>query len=107
MKVTPTNLLAALLLTAAGSDRVTAQPLDIELTSSVDDGFTIATVGDLIISHSLAHLVDEPDFGRVVQLLSEADVATGNLETQIIDPRTFTGSNGGEPMAPNLIRQSI
>lgn len=66
-----------------------------ELASSVDDGFTIATVGDVIIAHSLAHLADEEDFAQVIDLLRDADVATGNLETQIIDPRTFVGSNGG------------
>jgi hypothetical protein len=72
-----------------------AQQPDADLRSSVDDGFTIATVGDIIISHSLAHLADEPGFAAVIKLLQDADVATGNMETQIIDARTFLGSNGG------------
>lgn len=72
-----------------------AQQSDAELASSVNDGFTIATVGDVIIAHSLAHLADEPGFAGVMQLLQNADVATGNMETQIIDARTFVGSNGG------------
>jgi poly-gamma-glutamate synthesis protein (capsule biosynthesis protein) len=43
-------------------------------------------------------------FADVVRLLQAADVATGNLETQIIDGRTFEGSRGGsthgaEPLA--------
>lgn len=83
---------------AAGSlfgGLIAAQPAERELASSVDDGFTIATVGDLIIAHPLTHLTDEPDFAAVLEILQNADVATGNMETQIIDARTFQGSNGG------------
>jgi poly-gamma-glutamate synthesis protein (capsule biosynthesis protein) len=61
----------------------------------VEEGFTIAVVGDLIIAHSLEHMMSNPGFAEVVRLLRGADVATGNLETQIIDGRTFTGSRGG------------
>jgi poly-gamma-glutamate synthesis protein (capsule biosynthesis protein) len=95
MKTTLCNLLSALTLAGVGVVNVHAQPLPVELSSTVDDGFTLAAVGDIIIAHSLEHLADEADFARVIGLLSEADVATGNLETQIIDPRTFVGSNGG------------
>lgn len=94
MKHSFNTLLSALVVSLSGSAAL-AQPAAIELTSSVDDGFTIATVGDVIIAHSLEHLTDEPDFAAVVELLRGADVATGNLETQIIDPRSFVGSNGG------------
>jgi poly-gamma-glutamate capsule biosynthesis protein CapA/YwtB (metallophosphatase superfamily) len=77
---------------------------DAELRSSVDDDFTIAVVGDVIIAHSLEHMMSNPRFAAVVDILREADVATGNLETQIIDGRSFTGSRGGgshgaEPLA--------
>lgn len=98
---------AMLLSVPAGS---LAQDVDVELSSSVDDGFTIATVGDLIIAHSLAHLADEPDFAGVMAILQAADVATGNMETQIIDARTFSGSNGGgthgaEPDAAEFLKE--
>jgi len=85
----------ALLIILFPVSNVLAQASNDELASSVDDGFTIAVVGDVIISHSLAHLTDEPGFSAVIDLLANADVATGNLETQIIDPRSFIGSNGG------------
>ena len=75
--------------TAAQSNR------PAELSSSVDDGFTIAVVGDVIIAHSLEHMMSNPRFAEVVSLLQNADVATGNLETQIIDGRTFLGARGG------------
>jgi len=68
---------------------------DVELASSVDDGFTIAVVGDVIIAHSLEHMMSNPKFAEVVEILRSADVATGNLETQIIDGRSFVGARGG------------
>jgi len=82
----------------------------VELTSSVDAGFTIAVVGDLIIAHSLEHMMSNPRFAEVVELLQGTDVATGNLETQIIDGRTFTGSRGGsthgaEPEAAEWLKE--
>ena len=67
----------------------------VELSSSVGDGFTIAVVGDVIIAHSLEHMMSNPGFAEVARLLQSVDVATGNLETQIIDGRTFVGSRGG------------
>jgi poly-gamma-glutamate synthesis protein (capsule biosynthesis protein) len=67
----------------------------VELASSVDDGFTIAVVGDIIIAHSLQHMMSDARFAEVVEILQEADVATGNLETQIIDGRTWVGRRGG------------
>jgi len=87
--------IAAGLLACFGATNLLAQPDPGELASTVDDGFSIAVVGDVIIAHSLEHLADEPDFAAVIELIDDADVATGNLETQIIDPRSFTGSNGG------------
>ncbi|HSH74275.1 MAG TPA: CapA family protein, partial [Longimicrobiales bacterium] len=76
--------------------RLTAQASrPAELSSSVDDGFTIAVVGDVIIAHSLEHMMSNPRFAEVVELLRGADVATGNLETQIIDGRSFVGARGG------------
>ena len=68
---------------------------DAELASSVDEGFTIAVVGDVIIAHSLEHMMSNPGFAAVVDLLRGADAATGNLETQIIDGRSFVGGRGG------------
>jgi poly-gamma-glutamate synthesis protein (capsule biosynthesis protein) len=61
----------------------------------VDNGFTIAVVGDVIIAHSLEHMMSNPRFAEVVEILRGADVATGNLETQIIDGRSFEGGRGG------------
>jgi len=81
-----------------------------ELSSSVDDGFTIAVVGDLIIAHSLEHMMSNPRFAEVVGILQSADIATGNLETQIIDGRTFVGTRGGsthgaEPESAEWLRE--
>ena len=81
---------------------------DPELSTTVADGFTIATVGDLIYAHDLGHMMSDPSFAAVVELLRGADVATGNLEGIIVDGRTFTGSriggHGAEPGAADSIR---
>jgi len=88
-----TALLPLLLL---GSQTSLAQANDdAELATSVDDGFTIAVVGDLIIAYPLDHMMADPGFRAVVELTQGADVTTGNLEGNIIDGRQFAGSAGG------------
>ena len=85
----------------AGAAGLTAPPIlaqspdPAELATTVQDGFTIATVGDLIIAYPMEHMLADPGFREVVELIQTADVATGNLETNIIDGRTFRGSRGG------------
>jgi poly-gamma-glutamate capsule biosynthesis protein CapA/YwtB (metallophosphatase superfamily) len=57
-----------------------------DLAATVSDGFTLAAVGDCIISRPLTQLtaIDER-FARVVGLLRDAHVTFGNLETSITD----------------------
>lgn len=94
--IPPTILVFLLAAAAPSTPGLAAQSSrDVELRSSVADGFTIAVVGDIIIAHSLEHMMSNPRFAEVVELLRGADVATGNLETQIIDGRTFRGASGG------------
>jgi poly-gamma-glutamate synthesis protein (capsule biosynthesis protein) len=96
VRVVVTTVLALVAATAQAPNALEAQTSrEAELRSSVDDGFTIAVVGDVIIAHSLEHMMSNPRFAEVVALLRDADVATGNLETQIIDGRTFRGMSGG------------
>jgi len=80
-----------------------------ELATTVDDGFTIAVVGDIIIAHPLDHMMTTPRFAQVVELLHSVDVVAGNLETQIIDGRTFRGSApggfGAEPQAAEWLKE--
>ncbi len=87
--------LLLLLTTHCIANLAHAQAPDPELATSVDDGFTIAVVGDIIIANSLDHMLSDPGFREVVELIRSADVATGNLEGNIIDGRTFSGSRGG------------
>lgn len=95
------SLLASTSLLAQDNDEAV-------LATSVSDGFTIAVVGDLIISFPLDHMMADPGFREVVELTRGADVTTGNLETNIIDGRTFRGSAGGgfgaEPEAAEWVR---
>jgi poly-gamma-glutamate synthesis protein (capsule biosynthesis protein) len=60
--------------------------------------FTLTAVGDLILSRPVSMLQNEgafpyaPAFRDAVALLGAADVTYGNLETTIVDIRSFTGS---------------
>jgi poly-gamma-glutamate synthesis protein (capsule biosynthesis protein) len=56
----------------------------------VPDGFTLAAVGDLIITHPVSSR-NEPGLQSLVKILGDADVTFGNFETNAIDFRTFTG----------------
>jgi poly-gamma-glutamate capsule biosynthesis protein CapA/YwtB (metallophosphatase superfamily) len=51
---------------------------------NVADGFTIASVGDLIIVHPATQ---NPENKPLASILRSADVATGNMETVILDVR--------------------
>jgi poly-gamma-glutamate capsule biosynthesis protein CapA/YwtB (metallophosphatase superfamily) len=60
--------------------------------------FSLAAVGDLIISRPISQLQQEgafpgrKDFAAAVALLAGADAVYGNLETSIVDIRSFAGA---------------
>jgi poly-gamma-glutamate synthesis protein (capsule biosynthesis protein) len=63
---------------------------------SVDEGFTVAAVGDLLVSRPVSMLGQrDAEFGHVVALLREADATFGNFETTLLDPRTTEGEPQG------------
>lgn len=69
------------------------RPLENESLVGVRDGFTLACVGDCIISRPLSQLArHDPGFSAVVDLLTGADLACGNLETTIVDMDGFSGA---------------
>lgn len=65
------------------------RPVDAELALTVDDGFTVAAVGDVVISRPVSQ---QPAFAAVLDLLSSADAVYGNLETVLVDFDRFTGA---------------
>lgn len=68
------------------------RPPSAELVTSVTNNFSVAVAGDLIESRPLSQLAPaEKAFADVLALLRQADVAIGNLETNIIDIRHFRG----------------
>lgn len=101
---------SALIAACLSWSSVFTQTIDpAELATTVDDGFTIAVVGDIIISFPLDHMMDDPGFRAVMELTQGADATTGNLEVNIIDGRTFRGSAGGgfgaEPEVAEWIKE--
>lgn len=59
--------------------------------TNVADGFTMVAVGDLILSRPVSEY-QGPEFDAVVKILRGADVTFGNMESNIIDIRSFKGS---------------
>ena len=69
------------------------RPMAREMQTDVPDGYSVAAVGDLIISRPVSqHAASVPAFRAVLEVLRAADVATGNMETTVFAARTFTGA---------------
>lgn len=69
------------------------RPAAQELETAIGDGFTLAAVGDLIISRPLSQLLPrDAGFASVARIVREADVAFGNFETVAVDPGRIPGS---------------
>ena len=59
---------------------------------TIGGGFTLLSAGDLISSRPLAsRLAHDDAFSEVARLLGRATLVVGNLETSIVDMRTFGG----------------
>jgi hypothetical protein len=59
---------------------------------AIGDGFTLLSAGDLISTRPLSpRLAYDAAFGEVARLLGGASLAVGNMETAIVDMRTFGG----------------
>ena len=84
-------LSSGVLANALGAQELSPErgfPSELELETTVQDGFTIAVVGDIIIANPQS-MNPDPEFQAVLQILQEADVVTGNYEGNIIDGRNF------------------
>jgi poly-gamma-glutamate synthesis protein (capsule biosynthesis protein) len=103
------SLLGILFVGLFAQVSIAQQANQAQLATTVDDGFTIAVVGDIIISYPLDHMMTDPGFRAIVELTQGADATTGNLEGNIIDGRTFSGSSGGgfggEPQVAEWIKE--
>jgi poly-gamma-glutamate capsule biosynthesis protein CapA/YwtB (metallophosphatase superfamily) len=68
------------------------RPPERELRKAIAGDFTLAAVGDCIISRPISQAIERDGaFGAIVSLLREADVCCGNLETSIFEPDGFPG----------------
>ncbi|MET4121628.1 poly-gamma-glutamate capsule biosynthesis protein CapA/YwtB (metallophosphatase superfamily) [Bradyrhizobium sp. JR1.5] len=65
------------------------------IATNVADGFTMVAVGDLIVSRPLTRGHDQ-GIGAIVEIIRDADVGFGNMETNIFDIRSFKGSPQAE-----------
>src|ERR1700685_3093915 len=69
------------------------RPVARELATRVGHDFTLAVVGDLIISRPVSQSAERlPGFAAVLDILHGADVSAGNMESTIFDARSFKGA---------------
>ncbi len=91
---------AALLLIAGGAafgQTAAAPPLAIKPVprTPIADGFTLATVGDMIYLRPMSATIAAAS-PAMVALLQGADITFGNLETSVIDLDDFAGAPQAE-----------
>lgn len=77
-----------------------------ELQTSIEDGFTLAAVGDLILAYPPPH-AEDPDFKSLVDLISDADVAYANFEGHVLDMRTLPFDRVGGFVAPPEVATAV
>lgn len=89
-------LMGVAMLMVAARQSGQAQRVDApaELATTIADGFTMASVGDLIVAYPASQNPD-PAFRNLVKIIQDADVATANWEASVIDGRRFKGSSIG------------
>jgi Bacterial capsule synthesis protein PGA_cap len=69
------------------------EPVSVDQIGSVPDGFTVAAVGDLLVSRPVSSLVERlPAFADVLASLRAANVVFGNLESTVFDVRDAAGA---------------
>ena len=71
------------------------------LRTNIRDGFTLASVGDLMSERPIAQ---DPSSEPVAQILRAADVATANCETSIVDIREHRLFGGGQISEPAIAK---
>ncbi|MCV3211594.1 CapA family protein [Mesorhizobium sp. YC-39] len=82
-------------MTTQAEEHLDSYDLVGSLETSVDDGFTMVAVGDLIVTRPLTK-GGHPGFDKVIEILRNADATLGNMETNIFDIRSFRGSPQAE-----------
>jgi poly-gamma-glutamate synthesis protein (capsule biosynthesis protein) len=78
----------------AQGDRSRARDWAQDAAMKINEPFTFASVGDVIIVRPASQSTD-PGLQSALKVLHDADVAFGNFESLIRDERTFAGPLGG------------
>lgn len=60
------------------------------LDMTVEPGFSVAAVGDLIVARPISHR-DDARFEQMLEILRRPTVTTGNMEESLVDIRSFEG----------------
>ncbi len=77
-----------------GATRSPARDWAQDMNMKITEPFTLASVGDVIITRPASEFKD-PGLQSALDLLRGSDVGFGNFESMIRDERTFVGLLGG------------
>lgn len=105
----PMLLVAAgvvLLATTASAQQPEARDWSQDMVMKISEPFTMAAVGDVIITRPLSQF-DDPGLQAALRILQDADVAVGNFESLIRDERTFEGPLGGSMMGTREVASDL
>jgi poly-gamma-glutamate synthesis protein (capsule biosynthesis protein) len=91
---------------ASGQAAFNPQPRDArtETSTKIDAPFTVAAVGDIIMPAPLGR--DDPGFRALIERIHTSDVGFANMESSLVDFRSFRGPVGGTE-APFAAGESI
>jgi poly-gamma-glutamate capsule biosynthesis protein CapA/YwtB (metallophosphatase superfamily) len=89
------QLVAALLCAAAVANAapLTDRDSNAEIVMKIKAPFTVTAVGDIIEPQPLYS--DDPAFQKLAERIRQADVGFGNMESSLVDFRTFQGPVAG------------
>ena len=102
------KILVILALCAAWSEPASTDPAPreaaLETATKILEPFTVATVGDIIMPQPLAR--SDPSFQALVGRIRNADVGFANMESSLVDLKSFAGPVTGT-VAPLETGQAI
>jgi poly-gamma-glutamate synthesis protein (capsule biosynthesis protein) len=78
----------------AGGARSAARDWSQDMSMKINEPFTLASVGDVIIVRPASQMTD-PALQSVIKIIRDSDVGFGNFESLIRDENTFVGPLGG------------
>ena len=79
---------------------------EYEMQTTIEDGFTMTVVGDLIMAYPPPH-GNDPRFQSLVELIQGADVAYANFESHVLNMLTLPHDRFGGFVGPPEVATAV